>query len=102
MAVEARAPTILKVGKYSWEIRRILVLEGKSVEDLKASDEAWNDYNDKRGFTGGYIIGGRVLEQFFANRFSSLNVTYNTVEEYGESLDDRFWNRASQPRNSAY
>jgi len=28
-----------------------------------------------------------------------LNVTYNTWEEYGESLDDRFWNRASQPES---
>ena len=102
MAVEARAPTIPfeEGGTTFWEIRSCSFIEGKSVEDLKASDEAWNDYNDKRGFTGGvwrWWPGpgtSNSLEIDFL-----LNVTYNTWEEYGESLDDRFWNRASQPES---
>jgi hypothetical protein len=87
-------------GTTFWEIRSCSFIEGKSVEDLKASDEAWNDYNDKRGFTGGvwrWWPGpgtSNSLEIDFL-----LNVTYNTWEEYGESLDDRFWNRASQPES---
>ena len=28
-----------------------------------------------------------------------LNVTYNSWEEYGESLDDEFWNSSSRPES---
>ena len=28
-----------------------------------------------------------------------LNISYNSWEEYGESLDDEFWNRSSRPES---
>ena len=72
MAVEARAPTIPfeEGGTTFWEIRSCSFIEGKSVEDLKASDEAWNDYNDKEDYWGRMaLVAGSWNLQFFGNRF---------------------------------
>ena len=102
MAVEAREPTVQFVegGSTFWEIRSCSFLDGKSVEDLAASDRAWNVYNDKRGFTGGVWRWwpGPGTSNSSESDFL-LNISYNSWEEYGESLDDEFWNRSSRPES---
>ena len=99
MAIEARAPTVPfeEGGMTIWAIRSCSFEEGKSVDDLAASDEVWNTYNDEIGFTGGVWRWwpGPGTPNTFEGDFL-LNISYNSWEEYGQSLDDRFWGKTPQ------
>ena len=89
MAIEARAPSVpFEEGETSfWEIRSCSFVDGKSAEDLKANDKVWNDYNDKRGFTGGVWRWWPGPGTSNSSEIDFLlNVTYNSWEEYGLSL----------------
>ena len=99
-AIEARTPSIPFVeGENTYfSVASCSFKDGKSVKDLAASDKAWNEYNDIRGFTGGvwrWVPGPGTSNSFEGDFF--LNVSYNSWEELGEYLDDAFWEKTPRP-----
>ena len=102
MAIEARTPTVPFVeGENTYfAVYSCSFKEGKSVKDLAENDKAWNEYNDKRGFTGGvwrWVPGAGTSNSFEGDFF--LNVSYNSWEELGEYLDDSFWGKTPRPES---
>jgi len=101
-AIEARAPSVPFVqGETTYfAVYSCSFKEGKSVKDLAESDRAWNEYNDKRGFTGGvwrWVPGPGTSNAFEGDFF--MNVSYNSWEELGEYLDDAFWEKTPRPES---
>ena len=82
--IEARAPkNPSKEGQKGYlSVSNCSFKEGKTGLDLAENDKAWNEYNDKRGFTGGvwrWVPGPGTSNSFEGDFF--LNVSYNSWEE---------------------
>ena len=102
MAIEARTPTVqFREGDNSiWAIRSCSLNEGKTVEDLLASDKEWNAYMDKIGHTGG--VWRWVPVAGTSNSFEGdfyLNISFNSWKEYGSIQDDSFWGSTPKPES---
>jgi len=102
MAIEARTPTVqFTEGDNSiWAIRSCSLNEGKTVEDLLASDKEWNAYMDKIGHTGG--VWRWVPVAGTSNSFEGdfyLNISFNSWKEYGSIQDDSFWGSTPKPES---
>ena len=102
MAIEARTPTVqFTEGDNSiWAIRSCSLNEGKTVEDLLASDKEWNAYMDKIGHTGG--VWRWVPVAGTSNSFEGdfyLNISFNSWKEYGSIQDDSFWGSSPKPES---
>jgi hypothetical protein len=102
MAIEARTPSVtFSEGENSfWAIRSCSINEGKTVQDLLATDKAWNEYMDKLGHTGG--VWRWVPVAGTSNSFEGdflLNISFNSWEEYGSVQDDSFWGITPRPES---
>ena len=102
MAIEARTPSVQFVeGKNTfWAIRSCSLNEGKTVEDLLASDKEWNAYMDKLGHTGG--VWRWVPVAGTSNSFEGdflMNISFNSWKEYGSIQDDSFWGNTPRPES---
>ena len=102
MAIEARTPSIQFVeGKNTfWAIRSCSLNEGKTVEDLLASDKEWNAYMDQLGHTGG--VWRWVPVAGTSNSFEGdflMNISFNSWKEYGSIQDDSFWGNTPRPES---
>ena len=102
MAIEARTPSVQFVeGKNTfWAIRSCSLNEGKTVEDLLASDKEWNAYMDQLGHTGG--VWRWVPVAGTSNSFEGdflMNISFNSWKEYGSIQDDSFWGNTPRPES---